>query len=77
MKQSVTVLIVFLGLLSINGCAEKQVQFSKCITPDVATPVIDNRHPPSNLAASKQCLNNYLRMKEYSEKLLKSNQVCK
>lgn len=77
MKQSVMLVTVFFVSLSINGCVEKQVQFSKCVTPSVAPPAIDNRNPTTNLAASKQCLNNYIRMKEYANKLEKANGVCK
>lgn len=76
MKQSVMLLLGFLLTLSISGCSPR-VEYIKCVTPNVATPILSNERPTSSLQASKQCLYNYLQQKKYAEQLLKANQVCK
>lgn len=75
MKRIVTLLIVFLIALSINGCG--QTVYEKCVTPTVPKPKIDNSKKSNVLLASKQCVQNYLVMRSYAEKLEKANGVCK
>lgn len=51
--------------------------FEQCITPDVKKPKIDNSKKSDILLASKQCVQNYLKIKQYAEELRKANEVCK
>ena len=74
MKQTVKLVIVFLIPFLINGCS---YSLFSCTTPDVKEPVIDNSKKSDVLSASKQCVRNYLLMKQYAEELKESNEVCK
>ena len=74
MKQTAKLVIVFLIPFLINGCS---YSLFACITPDVKEPVIDNSKKYDVLSASKQCVRNYLLMKQYSEELKEANEVCK
>ena len=74
MKQTVKLVIVFLIPFLISGCSYSTFF---CTTPDVKEPTIDNSKKYNVLASSKQCVKNYLLMKQYAEELKESNEVCK
>lgn len=74
MKQIVKPLLGCLIVLSINGCG---LVWGECVTPDVASPKIDNTHCTTTLGAAKQCVKNYLSIKQYAEALKEANEVCK
>ena len=74
MKQTVKLVIVFLIPFLINGCS---YSLFTCVTPDVKEPVLDNSRKSNVLQSSKQCVRNYLLMKQYAEELKEANEVCK
>ena len=69
--------------LFFSGCVSKQPEQQiiyipqKCIIPAVEEPEIDNTSytDPKDIIA--KALMNYTKMKEYAEKLLASQSVCK
>jgi len=77
MKMSVKLLSVCLtaSSISLTGCG--QVVYEKCVTPDVTEPMIDNGKKANILLTSKQCVQNYLKMKQYADRLKRANEVCK
>lgn len=77
MRQIAMLLIGCLTALAINGCGEPDVVFKDCVTPDVKEPIIDNSRKKDMLSSTKQCVRNYLSVKQYAAELLKANGVCK
>lgn len=80
MKQTVKVLSGFFLLLSISGCTPKTVYINvpvKCKIPETQEPSIENTSCDTLLCASKVCVKNYNKMKEYAEKLKANSEVCK
>ena len=84
MKRTIaTALCSFLTLISFNGCCTKcpdpKIVYvpKKCVIPYVVEPEINNtKYTRSEDIISKAILN-YEAMKQYAEKLLASQQVCK
>jgi hypothetical protein len=68
---------------SITGCAEQQPEPKivyvpqKCVIPKVYEPVIDNKSYTNSKDIVAKAILNYEAMKEYAEKLLVSQEVCK
>lgn len=79
MKLLAILVSAFLILLSISGCASKDVYINvpqKCVVPTTPYPELNTAPTKDILEATKQCASNYFKMKEYSEKLLENSKVC-
>ena len=85
MKHQIIIAVyaIWIALL-INGCAVKQPELQqvvyvpqKCIIPTVEEPIIDNASYTEPRDIVSKALMNYTKMKEYAEKLLASQTVCK
>lgn len=83
MKQMIAiVLFSSLMILSFNGCCPKCPEPNiiyvpqKCIIPTVDLPIVDNSDTNTSKGAVSKALLNYIEMKKYAEKLLKSQEVC-
>ena len=83
LRQIVMLVSLTLTIISFNGCCTKCPETSvvyvpqKCVIPSVDEPLIDNtRYDRSEDIVSKALLN-YVEMKKYAQKLLKSQEVCK
>ena len=69
--------------LLLSGCANNpetpKIVYvpQKCHIPEVENPDIDNTHYISNNDIIAKVLKNYVAVKEYSEKLLQAQKVCK
>lgn len=75
--QAVKTLWIVLTLLFISGCSP-QPGISKCVTPSVKYPDINNTDcGKNNKCIYEKVVGNYYKMQEYSEKLYNANQVCK
>jgi hypothetical protein len=76
---SISIIISF----SITGCAEQHPEPKivyvpqKCIIPKVDEPTIDNKSYTNSKDIVAKAILNYEAMKEYAEKLLASQEVCK
>ena len=75
-------LLVSLTLLLFSGCCKQpetpQVIYvpQKCKIPKIDKPVVDNAPYISNSDIIAKALSNYVKMKEYSDKLLEAQNVC-
>jgi len=84
MKHQIVIAVyaIWIALL-INGCAVKQPELQivylpqKCVIPPVEDPTIDNASYTEPRDIVSKALTNYTKMKEYAEKLLASQTVCK
>jgi len=83
-RMIATIVLIILILSLINGCAVKQPELQqvvyvpqKCIIPTVEEPIIDNASYTEPRDIVSKALTNYTKMKEYAEKLLTSQSVCK
>ena len=82
-RMIATIALLILILLITSGCAirqpEPQIVYlpQRCVIPTVEEPTIDNTSysEPKDIVA--KALTNYTKMKEYTEKLLASQVVCK
>jgi len=82
-RMIATIVLLILILLITSGCATKQPEPQivyvpqRCAIPVVEEPTIDNTSysDPKDIVA--KALTNYTKMKEYAEKLLASQVVCK
>lgn len=75
---------ISLIVLLFNGCGkcpEPKVEYvnvpQKCIVPYVEEPIIDNTQYATYPEIIAKAMKNYTVMKEYSEKLRASSEVCR
>lgn len=73
--QVVTWLWMLLTVISFSGCSG--IYFSKCVTPDIKYPSIDNTRCGSYECVHDKVLTNYETMKKYAKDLEDANGVCK
>lgn len=82
-RQIVMIALTILTAFSFNGCCkpcpEPQVIYipQKCNIPLVDKPIIDNTDYNQSKDIVSKAIINYIRMKQYAEKLLVSQEVCK
>jgi hypothetical protein len=83
-KTTVMLLCSILIAISFSGCAkepplEAKIVYvpQKCIIPAVEEPVIDNNSYTNSKDIVAKAILNYEVMKEYADKLLTSQEVCK
>ena len=82
-RMIATIALLILILLITSGCAIKQPELhivylpQKCVIPTVDEPTIDNTSYTEPRDIVGKTLMNYTKMKEYAEKLLASQEVCK
>ncbi len=75
--QPVRIVLITLILFSISGCAPKCLPIpQRCIVPEVEEPIIDNTYYDNNASIIAKALSNYVKMKEYADKLKESAKVC-
>jgi len=77
MQLIMKTLLSSLMILSISGCAGKIVYLpQKCYISSIEEPIIDNSDSNTSLDASKKCVKNYMKQKEYAEKLKEQIKIC-
>jgi len=84
MKHMIAIALCSILTLSFfSGCAPKCPEPTyvyvpqKCVIPPVDEPVIDNNRYESSEDIVSKALLNYVEMKKYATKLLKSQEVCR
>ena len=75
--QAVKMLLIALTIILFSGCFGCEPQLKKCVTPNVAKPVMDNTIVNTDKEVFEKVILNYLRMEKYAEDLLDANRVCK
>jgi hypothetical protein len=76
-KMSLIVLTIILFSITFVGCFGCEPQVKKCVTPNVAKPVMDNTIVKTDKEVFEKVMSNYLSMEKYAESLLDANRVCK
>jgi hypothetical protein len=84
LQTIVTLLFITSIVISFSGCAAQQPQEpkivyipQKCVIQAVDEPVMDNKRYINSKDIVAKSILNYEAMKEYAEKLLASQEVCK
>jgi hypothetical protein len=76
--QVVKMSSIVLTIILFNGCFGCEPQMDKCVTPNVAKPLMDNNSCKGNAkCVFEKTMVNYETMVKYAEDLLDANRVCK
>jgi hypothetical protein len=76
--QVVKMSLIALIIILFSGCFGCELQMNKCVTPNVAKPIMDNNSCKGNAkCVFEKTMVNYETMVKYAEDLLDANRVCK